>query len=64
VAATREFVLVSDRGLRDTADVWTCLAADTGKPVWTHRYPAPGNLDYGNSPRATPVIRDVLVLLR
>jgi outer membrane protein assembly factor BamB len=58
VAATREFVIVSDRGLKDTADVWVCLAADTGKVVWTHRYPAPGNLDYGNSPRSTPVIRD------
>jgi outer membrane protein assembly factor BamB len=63
VAATREYVIVSDRGLRDTADVWTCLAAATGKPVWTIRYPAPGSLDYGNSPRATPVIRDGLVYL-
>jgi len=24
--------------------------------LWAHRYPAPGLLDYGNSPRATPLI--------
>jgi outer membrane protein assembly factor BamB len=63
VAATSAYVVVSDRGLRDTADVWTCLAADTGKEVWTIRYPAPGGLDYGNSPRATPVIRNGRVYL-
>lgn len=49
-------MIVSDRGLRDTADVFTCLDAATGKARWTYRTPAEGNLDYGNSPRATPVI--------
>ena len=63
MAATRAYVIVSDRGLKDTADVWTCLAADTGKEVWAVRSPAPGSLDYGNSPRATAVIRDGLAYL-
>ncbi|HVK09292.1 MAG TPA: PQQ-binding-like beta-propeller repeat protein [Gemmataceae bacterium] len=63
VAATADIVIVSDRELGDTTDVWKCLAAATGKELWTVRYPAPGSLDYGNSPRATPVIRDGLVYL-
>jgi outer membrane protein assembly factor BamB len=63
VAATGDAVIVSDRELNDTTDVWKCLAAATGKELWALRYPAPGSLDYGNSPRATPVIRDGLVYL-
>ena len=56
VAATRDHVLVSDRELHDTTDAFHCLAAETGKVVWSVRYPALGRLDYGNSPRSTPVI--------
>ena len=56
VAATRDFVLFSERGLNDTADVWKCLKAADGKEAWSHSYPAAGNLDYGNSPRTTPLI--------
>jgi len=63
VAATAEYVIVSDRELNDTVDVFRCLRADTGKEAWAVRYPAAGALDYGNSPRATPVIRDGLVYL-
>jgi outer membrane protein assembly factor BamB len=56
VAATTEFVLFSDRGLNDTIDEWKCVSAADGKEVWTHGYPCQGNLDYGNSPRATPLV--------
>ncbi|CAN5519408.1 PQQ-like beta-propeller repeat protein [soil metagenome] len=56
VAATSDYVIVSDRELNDSVDTWRCFAADTGKPLWSVRNPAPGMLDYGNSPRATPVI--------
>ena len=56
VAATSEHVFVSDRELNDTVDVFRCLKAADGKEVWAHRTPAIGNLDYGNSPRATPLI--------
>ncbi|MFO0822897.1 MAG: PQQ-binding-like beta-propeller repeat protein [Gemmataceae bacterium] len=58
IAATTEHVIVSDRELNDTVDVFRCLNATDGKEVWTHRTPAAGNLDYGNSPRATPLIHD------
>ncbi len=58
VAATAEYVLVSDRELDDTVDVFRCLKATDGKEVWSHRTPAIGTLDYGNSPRTTPLISD------
>ncbi|MBI3866386.1 MAG: PQQ-binding-like beta-propeller repeat protein, partial [Planctomycetia bacterium] len=56
IAATRERVIVSDRDLADAADVFRCLDAQTGNELWAFRYPAAGKLDYGNSPRATPLI--------
>jgi outer membrane protein assembly factor BamB len=57
-AATKKLVVVSDRELNDQFDVFRCLAADTGRELWAHRYPTPGMLDYGNSPRATPLVND------
>lgn len=63
MAATSEFVIVSDRELNDTADVFRCLKAADGKEVWSSLTPAPGNLDYGNSPRTTPLIHNGLVYL-
>jgi outer membrane protein assembly factor BamB len=56
VAATSDLVVYSDRGLDDTIDEWKCVSAADGKEVWSHVYPCKGNLDYGNSPRATPLI--------
>ncbi len=56
VAATSDAVLYSDRGLNDTLDEWKCVAAADGKERWAYAYPCKGNLDYGNSPRATPLI--------
>ena len=61
VAATEDFVLFSDRGLNDTIDEWKCVSAVTGKEIWTHSYACKGNFDYGNSPRATPLIVGDLV---
>jgi outer membrane protein assembly factor BamB len=63
VAATADHVLFSDRGLNDTADVWKCVTADAGKEVWSHLTPCKGNLDYGNSPRATPLVHGEFVYL-
>jgi len=63
VAATSEYVLVSDREHNDTNDLFRCLRAEDGREVWAIRYPAPGNLDYGNSPRATPLIAGECVYL-
>jgi outer membrane protein assembly factor BamB len=63
VAATAEHVFVSDRELNDTVDLFRCLSATDGKELWAHRTPAAGTLDYGNSPRATPLVHDGLVYL-
>ena len=56
VAATAKFVVVSGRELNDSADGFRCFAAEDGAEVWKLSYPAKGDLDYGNSPRATPQI--------
>ena len=53
VAATAKFVVVSGRELNDSADGFRCFAAEDGAEVWKLSYPAKGDLDYGNSPRAT-----------
>lgn len=63
VAATKDFVLVSERGLNNTFDVFKCLKADTGEEAWALRHPATGDLDYGSSPRTTPLISGDLVFL-
>jgi outer membrane protein assembly factor BamB len=56
VAATCDYVLVADRELADTTDVFRCLSAESGKELWSHRYFTEGKLDYGNSSRATPLV--------
>ncbi len=56
VAATSKVVIVSDRESADTVDAFRCLDAATGTELWKVSYPAKGDLDYGNSPRATPLI--------
>jgi outer membrane protein assembly factor BamB len=62
VAATKDYVLVSDRELEDAFDAFKCFDAATGKELWAHRYRAMGNLDYGNSSRATPLIHGEVVI--
>ena len=56
IAATEKYVIFGDRDLNNLKDVFHCLAAADGSPVWTVEYPALGELDYGNTPRATPLI--------
>jgi outer membrane protein assembly factor BamB len=65
VAATKDYVIASGREAMDTTDVYACFNADTGKEVWRHLNPAPSEkeLDYGNSPRATPLIHGKYVFL-
>lgn len=63
VAATEDVVIVSDRELLDSLDCFRCLRASNGEEIWRVAYPAKGNLDYGNSPRATPLIHDGRVFL-
>ncbi len=49
-------MFVAGRDLDDKQDVFQCLSAEDGGEVWTVRYAAEGHLDYGNSPRATPLV--------
>lgn len=63
IAATRTHVVLGDRDDADGQDVFRCFDADTGDVVWEVEYNAPGDLDYGNSPRATPLIHNGRVIL-
>jgi len=63
IAATERLLIVADRDPFDLSDIFRCLQADTGAEVWQLEYPALGKLDYGNSPRATPLIHDGQVYL-
>ncbi len=63
VAADEKFVVVADRDLTDSNDIFRGLSAQTGDQVWVVEYPAAGDLDYGNSPRATPLIYEDKVYL-
>jgi outer membrane protein assembly factor BamB len=63
IAATREYVVLADRDELDSGDLFQCFAAKDGKLLWEIIYPAPGDLDYGNSPRATPLIHEKQVFL-
>jgi outer membrane protein assembly factor BamB len=56
-------VLVADRDPADERDVFRCLNADNGELLWLLDYSAPGKLDYGQFPRAAPVIRNGKVFL-
>ncbi len=60
IAATENEVIVSSRDTLDEADAWLCLDAKTGSERWRYVSPAPARtpLDYGNSPRATPLIAE------
>jgi len=63
IVAAGRYVVVADRDPMDQCDVFRCLDAVDGQQLWQLQYPAPGDLDYGNSPRATPVIHDGMVYL-
>lgn len=63
IAATANVVIYGDRDDEDRKDVFQCLDATTGRPRWKIAYDAVGSLDYGNSPRATPLIDNERVYL-
>ena len=63
VAATKSLVIVSGRESSDSADGFRCFNATDGPEIWKLTYPAKGDLDYGNSPRATPQIHGDFVYL-
>ena len=51
-------LLVAERDFGDENDVYRCFNAVDGESLWRVSFPAKGNLDYGNAPRAAPVIRN------
>jgi len=63
LAVADGLVLVADRDPQDERDVYLAFRAADGGQVWQLDYPAKGKLDYGQSPRATPVARDGRVFL-
>ena len=56
IAATEDLVIVGSRDATDQSDLFQGFNAKDGALVWKHATPARGRLDYGNSPRATPLI--------
>ena len=55
IAANDKYVVFGDRDQDDFQDVYRCFHADTGEPHWEIERLAVASLDYGNSPRATPL---------
>ena len=58
IAATDKFVVLGDRDITNNLDEFRCYRAKDGETLWTVQYPAVGQLDYDNMPRATPLIYD------
>jgi outer membrane protein assembly factor BamB len=56
LAVADDTVFVGDRDAANRADVFRALDAATGDERWTITYPTVGQLDYDNSPRATPLV--------
>lgn len=63
VAVAGGRVVFGDRDAADGRDEFHCLDADTGLPLWSLAYDAPGTLDYGATPRATPLFHAGRVIL-
>ncbi len=51
-------LILAERDFGEEYDVYRCLDADDGALLWRAEFPARGKLDYGQSPRATPVIHE------
>src|SRR5205085_11409492 len=50
-------LILAERDFGEEHDVYRCLNANDGELLWGVEFPARGKLDYGQSPRATPVIQ-------
>ena len=61
IAADQRYVIVGSRDPADQQDLFECYDAATGQLVWGAFTAAPGQLDYGNSPRATPLLAEGFV---
>jgi outer membrane protein assembly factor BamB len=50
-------LILAERDFSEEHDQYRCLNANNGELLWAVQFPAAGKLDFGQSPRATPVIR-------
>jgi outer membrane protein assembly factor BamB len=57
LAVSGNRLVIGCRDPLDQQDVWVCLDTQNGEQLWRLSYDAPGALDYGNAPRATPVLQ-------
>ncbi len=63
IAATETFVIFGGRSLDDRKDLFQCYDTFAGLKLWELEYAAEGELDYGVSPRTTPLIEGENVFL-
>ncbi len=63
LAVAGPYVVTADKAFGEKRDVFRCLDADSGRQLWKIVYPAAGEMDFTNSPRANPVIAGPLVYL-
>jgi len=56
IAATQQYVIVTDKSADGKEDIFHCLRAEDGQQLWVLRYAAAGEMDFTNAPRANPVI--------
>ena len=58
LSVSAQRLILAERDFGDEHDVYRCLNANTGELIWRIEFSARGKLDYGQSPRATPVIHN------
>ncbi len=58
LSISEERLILAERDFAEEHDLYRCLNANNGDLLWLAQFPARGKLDYGQSPRATPVIHD------
>jgi outer membrane protein assembly factor BamB len=56
LSVSGERLILAERDFGEEHDVYRCLNANNGELLWRVEFPARGKLDYGQSPRATPLI--------
>ncbi|HBJ85765.1 MAG TPA: hypothetical protein DDZ88_18205 [Verrucomicrobiales bacterium] len=63
-AVSGERLIIPDKSADAKRDIFHCVDSKDGRGIWQLEYDAPGDMEYTNAPRATPVIHDGLVYLQ
>ena len=61
--ANEKWVIIPDKNRGGKKDLFRCLDTTDGSELWRLEYEADREMDYSNSPRATPVVHEGLVYL-